>query len=374
MNKGIEDILTRGVVEVIDKEHLETRLKGGKTLRIKLGIDPTSPNIHIGRAVLLRKLRDFQDLGHTAVFIVGDTTGVVGDSSDKEAERPMLTEEEVVSNMKSYFDQAFKILDPDKTETHYNSEWLSKLGFLELASMANLFSVHEFTSREVIAKRIKAGQRVSFHEMLYPLMQGYDSVAVKADVELGGTDQRFNLLTGRKVQEFYKQEPQDILMTDLLEGLDGRKMSSSWGNVINVTDEANDMYGKVMSLKDDLVERYFELVTRVPMSEVLEIMKLHPKEGKMRLAYEITKMYHDEESAKSAEDNFEKTFSKGSVPDDIKTVSVDKGTPLDKILIDAGLVSSKTEFNRLMKAGAIEEKEDGVYRIGKHRFIKINIS
>src|SRR3989344_5944022 len=203
MEKDIEKLLSRGVVEVIDKEHLRKRLENGETLRVKLGIDPTSPDIHIGRAIPLLKLRDFQNMGHTAVFIVGDATGVVGDTSDKESERPILTQEQVQSNMASYFEQAFKILDPKKTETHYNSEWLSKLGFMELAKMANLFGLNEFSSREVIARRIKAGQRVSFHELLYPIMQGYDSVAVKADVELGGTDQRFNLLAGRDIQKFY---------------------------------------------------------------------------------------------------------------------------------------------------------------------------
>ncbi|MBX4181457.1 tyrosine--tRNA ligase, partial [Candidatus Parcubacteria bacterium] len=210
MSKDVEELLSRGVSEVIDKEHLIKKLESGEKLRIKLGIDPTSPNIHIGRAIPLLKLRDFQNMGHTAVFIVGDATGVVGDTSDKETERPMLTEEEVKANMQHYFDQAFKILDPKKTETHYNSEWLSKLGFKELAKMANLFGLNEFISRELIARRMSSGQRVSFHELLYPIMQGYDSVAIEAHVELGGTDQRFNLLAGRDIQKLYGQEPQDF--------------------------------------------------------------------------------------------------------------------------------------------------------------------
>src|SRR3990167_9358867 len=224
----IAELLTRGVEEVIDRKHLEKRLQGKEKLRVKLGIDPTSPKIHIGRAVSLWKLRAFQDLGHTAVFIVGDFTGRVGDTSDKDAERPMLTAEQVGQNMTGYFAQAFKILDKSKTETYYNSKWLEKLGFLELARMASLFSLHEFQSREIIAKRLKAGQRVTFHEAMYPLMQGYDSVAVRANLELGGTDQRFNLLAGRTIQKMYGQEPQDIMMTTLMEGVDGRKMSSSW--------------------------------------------------------------------------------------------------------------------------------------------------
>lgn len=373
MEKEIEELLSRGVIEVIDKKHLEEKLVSGKKLRVKLGIDPTSPNIHIGRAVQLWKLRAFQKLGHTAVFIVGDFTGIIGDSSDKDSERPMLTKEQIESNMKDYFSQAFKILDQNKTETHYNSEWLSKLGFLELGRMANLFGLHEFESREVIAKRLKAGQRISSQELFYPLMQGYDSVAVKADVELGGTDQRYNLLAGRRIQPLYNQEPQDIVMTDLLEGIDGRKMSSSWGNVINITDKPDDMFGKVMSVKDELVARYFELCTEISLEEVGEIIKTHPKEAKMRLAFEITKIYHGEEESRKAQENFTETFSKGGIPKDIKTVKASKETPLVEILLKHGLVSSKTEFNRLNKEGAIEEMENGVYRIGKHRFLRIEI-
>ncbi len=373
MDKKVEELLTRGVSEVIERKHLEEKLLSGEKLRIKLGIDPTSSNIHIGRAVPLWKLRAFQDLGHTAIFIVGDATGVVGDTSDKESERPMLTEGQVKDNMKSYFDQAFKILDPKKTETHYNSEWLLKLGFLELGKMASLFGLHEFESREVIARRLKAGQRISSQELFYPLMQGYDSVAVKANVELGGTDQRYNLLAGRRIQPLYGQEPQDILMTELIDGVDGRKMSSSWGNVINIVDMPTDMFGKVMSIKDDLVSKYFELCTQVPLAEAEEIIKGHPKEAKVRLAFEITKIYHGEDAAQKAQENFVETFSEGGVPKDIETVKVSKDTPLVEILLKQGLVSSKTEFNRLSKAGAIKEIENGVYRIGKHRFLRIEI-
>lgn len=367
----IEELLSRGVTEVIDKKHLEEKLLSGKKLRVKLGIDPTSPNIHIGRAVSLWKLRAFQDLGHIAVFIIGDFTGMVGDSSDKESERPMLTKGQVETNMKDYFNQAFKILDPEKTETHHNSEWLSKLNWVEIGKMANLFSLHEFESREVIARRLKAGQRISAQEMLYPLMQGYDSVAVKADVELGGTDQRYNLLAGRRIQPLYNQEPQDILTTDLLEGTDGRKMSSSWGNVINIIDEPGDMFGKLMSVKDELVSRYFQLATNVPMSEVSEITKGHPKEAKMQLAYEVTKIYHGKDAAEKAQESFKETFSKGGIPKDIKTVEASADTSLAEILLSEGLVSSKTEFNRLNKEGAINEIQPQVYRIGKHRFIRI---
>jgi len=383
---AINAVLSRGVSEVIVKEDLRKKLLSGKQLRIKLGIDPTSPNIHIGRAVALWKLRAFQDLGHTAVFIIGDATGVVGDTSDKEAERPMLSREKIKENMKTYFDQAFKILDPQKTETHYNSEWLDKLGFLELTRMASLFGLNEFASRELIAKRLDTGQRVSFHELLYPLMQGYDSVAVEANVELGGTDQRFNLLAGRDIQKLYKQEPQDIIMTDILEGTDGRKMSSSWGNVVNILDEPNDMYGKIMSLKDELLEKYFTLCTHMPLHEVEVILRGHPKEAKMRLAHEIVTLYHGKDAAAKAEENFEKMFSKGEVPEDIQEIKA--SGLLRETLVKNGIIPSNSEFSRLVLAGAIRrvDKSSGeikivassapspvgaVFRIGKHRFIKI---
>ena len=373
MNKDVEELLTRGVSELIDKDSFQKKLTSGKKLRIKLGIDPTSPNIHIGRAVLLWKLKQFQDLGHQVVFIVGDFTGLVGDTSDKDSERSMLTERQVKENMETYFDQAFKILNPKKTETHHNSKWLSKLGFIEIAKLASLFGLHEFESREVIARRLKEGKRVALQELLYPLMQGYDSVAVNADIEIGGTDQRFNLLSGRTIQPMYDQNPQDIMMTELLEGLDGRKMSSSWNNVINIADKPSDMFGKVMSLKDELITRYFELCTNLPLVEVAEIVKSHPKEAKMRLAFEITKMYHGERAAKEAEENFTETFSKGGIPQEIETVEASKDTPLVEIFLKHGIVSSKTEFNRLNKEGAIKEIEKCVYRIGKHRFLRIKI-
>lgn len=374
--KKVDELLTRGVTEVIVKDSLRKRLLSGERLRVKLGIDPTSPDLHIGRAVALWKLRAFQDLGHTAVFIVGDATGVVGDTSDKEAERPMLTQERVGKNMKTYFDQAFKILDPQKTETHYNSKWLDKLGFLELTKMASLFGLNEFASRELISKRMDAGQRVSFHELLYPLMQGYDSVAVRANVELGGTDQRFNLLAGRNIQKLYNQEPQDIMTLELLEGTDGRKMSSSWGNVVNVLDKPNDMYGKIMSVKDELVERYFTLCTRVPTEAIEEIMALHPKEAKMRLAKEIVTLYHGKDAAEKAAAGFMK-------PDNAEEVVVPHGTKLRDIAGTLGL--SIGELRRLVAAGAVEvaggekvasieaELTSATLKIGKHRFVRIKV-
>lgn len=383
---NIDELLTRGVSEVIDKKDLETLLKSGKKLRIKLGIDPTSPNLHIGRAVVLWKLRAFQELGHKVVFIVGDFTGRVGDTSDKESERPMLDEKTIKANLKSYFAQASKIIDAKKAEMHYNSKWLKKLGFLEVARLGNLFGLHEFISREVIARRMSAGKRVSFTEAMYPLMQGYDSVAVKADVELGGTDQRFNLLAGRTIQPAYKQRPQNILMTELMEGTDGRKMSSSWGNVINLTDEPNDMFGKVMSINDNLIKKYFVLATRVTLPEIEEVLKLgNPRDQKLILAEEITKLYHGEKKAVTGKEAFINQFSKGELPEDIqiKTLPASVVTISEAAML-AGLVVSKGEARRLIEQGGIKldgqtVKEDKItitnieqlLQVGKRKFVKI---
>lgn len=385
-NEAISELLTRTVSEVIDKKHLESALNSGKKLRVKLGIDPTSPNLHIGRAVALWKLRAFQDLGHEVVFIVGDFTGLVGDTSDKDSERPMLTEAQVKANMKTYQEQAFKILDPKKTEIRYNSEWLAKLGFVEIAKMASLFGLHEFESREVIARRLKAGKRVSFHETMYPLMQGYDSVAVKADVELGGTDQRFNLLAGRTIQPLYEQQPQDILMTNLLEGTDGRKMSSSWGNVINLTDEANDMFGKIMSIADDLIIKYFEYATRVLMSEIKRLEKelkagANPRDIKLRLAEEIVTLYHGKLAASTAAREWSKVFSSKEKPSEIAEMKV-KSKNIVGVLVETKLASSKSEAKRLIEQNGVKVNDEvvtedikvpssSIIQVGKRKFIKI---
>jgi len=386
--KVIDELLTRGVEEVIPKDELKRELLSGRQLRVKLGIDPTSPHIHIGRAVQLLKLRDFQKLGHQIVLIIGDTTGVIGDTSDKTSERPMLEEEQVKRNAQSYFDQVGRVLDMEHVETHYNSEWLNKLTYGEIGEQADCFSVADFIARENIRRRLDEGTRVSLREVIYPLMQGYDSVAIKADVELGGTDQRFNLLAGRTLQERYGQKPQSIMMTTLMEGLDGRKMSSSWGNTVNLTDAPNDMFGKVMSLHDALVERYFVTSTRVPLSEIEGIMELHPRDAKMRLASEIVKLYHSEGDAQRAQEHFIATFSEGNVPADVKTVTAARGASLADVLLEAEIVASKTEFRRLAEDGAITDAESGerltnpaallegpvTLKVGKRRFLKVEIS
>ncbi len=372
----IYELLSRGVEEILPtNDSLKKLLLSGKQLRIKLGIDPTSPNLHIGRGVAILKLKDFQDLGHHVVFIIGDATGVVGDTSDKESERPMLTQSEINSNLESYVSQIQKILNKDQMEVKRNSEWLLPLNYAQIGDQADQFSVADFIARENIKKRIDAGKRVSLREVLYPLMQGYDSVAVQADVELGGTDQKFNLLAGRTLQEHFGQKPQHILMGEIIPGTDGRKMSSSWGNTINLNDAPQEMFGKVMSIPDAITEKYFILTTRIPLDTVKEILSGHPKDAKIALAHELVRMYHGTDAADSAKASFENTFSKGEVPTDVPEVRLEEGEKMADVLVRAGVVESKSDYRRLEEAGAIKElssdESGAVYRVGKHRFIKI---
>jgi len=383
----IEELLTRGVEEIIDRENLEKKLLSGNKLRVKLGIDPTSPNLHIGRSIPLLKLRDFQELGHQVVFIIGDFTGVIGDTSDKDSERPMLEQQRIAENMKSYADQAGKILDMDKCEVRHNSEWLGKLTYSEIGEQANLFSVAEFVARDNIRRRLDAGTRVSLREMLYPLMQGYDSVAIEADVELGGTDQRFNLLAGRKLQPHFKQAPQDILMNPLIAGTDGRKMSSSWGNTINLSDEPNDMFGKVMSIPDDLIVPYFTYMTRVAMGEVAAHEKAlkagsNPRDLKVQLASELVRFYHSEDAAIVASEYFVNTFSKKQRPEDVQEFHPTSRDLVD-VLVEVGFCTSKSDARRQIEQGGVkvnDEKIDvldatvnvgDVIQKGKRHFVKI---
>lgn len=389
--KKIDELLTRGVAEVIDRENLSKKLQAGKKLRVKLGIDPTSPNIHLGRTIPLLKLRDFQDLGHQVVLIIGDFTGLIGDTSDKTSERPMLSRNEVEKNMQTYLEQAGKILDTKDFEFRYNSGWLKKLNYLEIGEQADLFSVSEFIARENIKKRLNEGKRVSLREVLYPLMQGYDSVAIKADVELGGTDQRFNLLAGRKLQEHFSQKPQDILMNNLIAGLDGRKMSSSWGNVINVADPPEEMFGKIMSMADDLIIPYFIHCTRVPSEEVEEAQKAlkegkNPKEIKGRLAYEITRMYWGEDGAKKGKDNFDLVFCQNKIPENIPEASFqEKELDILDLLVRTKLCKSKSEARDMVEQGAVKIDQkiirdwkiiisglnNKVVQVGKRKFCRI---
>ena len=384
----IKELLERGVAEVIERKSLEQRLNSGKQLRVKLGIDPTSPNLHLGRSIPLLKLRDFQELGHKLVFIVGDFTAVIGDTSDKESERPMLTPSQVKTNLKTYLDQAGKIIDLTKTEVRHNSEWLGKLSYAEIGEQADQFSLAEFIARENISKRFKGGKRISLRELLYPLMQGYDSVMVKADVELGGTDQRFNLLAGRSLQLHYKQKPQDLLMNNLIEGTDGRKMSSSWGNTINLTDNAQEMYGKVMSLRDESIITYFIHCTRKSMEEVKALeakMKkgANPRDIKMQLAEAIITLYYSAAEASKQSQNFTNQFSNKVLPTDIPTIKAINGESLINLLVRAKLVSSKSDGRRMLEQGAVKVNQvevsdgasqvskDDVVQVGKLRFVSL---
>lgn len=353
-------LLTRGVVEIIHEEELKNKLTEGKPLRIKLGIDPTSPNIHLGRTIPLLKLRDFQNLGHQVIFLIGDFTGVIGDTSDKNAERPMLVEDTVKKNMETYLEQVGKILDISKVEVVRNSEWLSKLSYLEVCKQADAFSINDFIGRELIAKRIEGGSRVSMRELMYPLMQGYDSVALHADVELGGTDQRFNLLAGRTLQKLYGQPEQQIVMCPIVNGLDGRKMSSSWGNTINLLDDPNTMYGKVMSMQDDLIVDYFTLLTRVPMAEVEEIKtqltnnSLHPMDAKKKLAHKLVSMYHNEDEANKADEYFKKTIQDKEIPTDVPEFDLGGEKDVVSALVQSGLVKSKGEARRVLEEKGVK--------------------
>jgi tyrosyl-tRNA synthetase len=388
----INHLLTHAVEEVFVKESLQKKLRSGKQLRIKLGFDPTSPFLHIGRAIVLWKLREFQELGHKVVFIVGDFTALVGDPSDKLEKRPMLTSKKIKENLKNYRAQVGKILDLKKAEFHFNSKWLKKLNFNDVAELAECFSLQQMSHRRNFADRIEKGEEISLREFLYPLMQGYDSVAVKADVELGGFDQLFNLKAGRTIQKHYGQEEQDIMNCQMLEGTDGRKMSSSWGNVINLLDEPGDMYGKVMAVRDDLIVKYFNLCTRLSDEEIKSVKKSiedggNPRDAKMKLGREIVALYHGVKKAKEAEENFIKTFRQGEISEDAVLSVAKEGEFLSEVLLREKIISSKNEWRRLVDEAAVfdmdtKEKINDQYfkiskamtlRVGKRRFIKISV-
>jgi tyrosyl-tRNA synthetase len=387
----VNELLSRNIEEVIEKEHLKKALLSGKKLRVKFGVDPTGDKIHIGRAVVFWKLKEFQDLGHKIVLIIGDFTAQVGDPSDKLEKRPFLTEAAVKKNLKNYLPQIGKIIDLEKTEIRYNSEWLKKLNFQEISELAEAFTVQQMVERRNFKDRWDAHKEISVREFLYPLMQGYDSVAVKADVELAGTDQLFNVLAGRKIQERYKQKPQDILINKMLLGTDGRKMSTSWGNVINIIDTPQDQFGKVMSMRDDQIGNYFHLATDVTEHEIkkhIDGIKSgnNPKKIKEILAFEVVKRYYGEKKAAAAAENFAKTFSRKETPDMIPLLKVDQGNTLPvELIIASGVFKSKSEARRLVEQGGFDVdnlphkdpyspvilKGGEVLRIGKKRFFKV---
>lgn len=392
------EIIRRGVEELISEEEmvrkLENSIKTNQPLRIKQGFDPTAPDIHLGHTVGIRKLRQFQELGHTIVLIIGDYTGLVGDPSGKNETRPRLQYETLMKNAETYENQFFKILDRSKTEIHYNGEWFAKMKFDEIMNLAAKFTVARILERDDFTKRYKEGNPISLHEFFYPLMQGYDSVAIKADVELGATEQKFNLLTARDVQREYGQEPQVILTLPVLEGIDGgQRMSKSLGNYIGIDDEPDEMYGKIMSIPDNLILKYFTLVTDYSLARLEEVKRrlndgqTNPMVLKKELARTIIKMYHSESAARQAEQNFEQIFSKKKTPDDIEEIiipSSDLPKPLVKLLTECGAVSSNGEARRLIQQGgvrindkkindinyAIQNKGEYITKVGKRRFFK----
>ena len=378
-------ILQRGTTEIINLDNLKSKLQASrkkkKPLIIKAGFDPTAPDIHLGHVVLLRKLRQFQDLGHKVYFLIGDFTAQIGDPTGRDQTRPTLGPDEIKENAKTYKAQVFKILDKSKTEVVFNSAWLKKLSSLEILQLSRHSTVAQMLARNDFKTRYEENKEISILEFMYPLLQGYDSYALEADVELGGTDQKFNLLMGRQIQQAYEQEPQVVLMTPLIEGTDGlKKMSKSYGNYIGINEEPKDIFGKIMSINDDLMMKYFEILTDCDLSEV---QKMHPKEAKLKLGYEIVAQFHDSKVAQKAQQDFEKTFSQGQNPEDIPEFSLaKKSLSLVEILIETGMVNSKRDFQRLITQGSISFEGDkisdpnwnpqkGVLKIGKRRFLKI---
>jgi len=377
--KKIEEILSQGVEEIINKEHLRSALSSGKQLRVKLGIDPTAPDLHLGHAVPLRKLRQFQNAGHVAVLIIGDFTARIGDPSGRTEVRKPLTPKEIEKNLKNYLAQAGKILDIKKTEIRRNSEWLDKPGLL--IELAQIGTVQQVMRRSDFKNRLDAGLDVFIIEAFYPLMQGYDSVAVKADIELGGIDQKLNLLMGRKVQRHFGLSEQDVMMFPFLEGLDGKKkMSKSYGNYIGLNDLPAEMFGKTMSEPDNLITKYFTLCTDLSPEK-----NTNPYYAKILLAHEIVKIYHGEKAAQEAQKSFTKTFQKKEIPEDLPEIIAQKGEFLSDILVREKIVKSKSDFGRLIEEGAITNLEtlekpqakgyklqtSLILRVGKKRFVKI---
>lgn len=386
-------IILKGVDELIGLEDLKERLVKKKNLVVKLGLDPSAPDIHLGHTVVLRKLKQIQDLGHKVVIIIGDFTGKIGDPTGKSVARKALTTEQVLENAKTYETQIFKVLDKEKTEVRFNSEWLSKMNFEDVIRLGSKMTVARMLEREDFKKRYENQMPISIHEFFYPLMQGFDSVELKCDIEIGGTDQRFNLLMGRMLQKEFGQEPQCTIMMPLLEGLDGvNKMSKSLGNYIGIDEDAQVMFEKTMTIPDELIIKYFELVTDVHPDDVEKIKislseGVNPRDIKMQLAREIVELYHGKEAASDAEERFKLVFQKKEIPDDINTVEVEKETfNLSEIVVSNGLAKSKNEFRRLVNQGGvkinsekitsiddIDLKDELVVQIGKKHFIKIII-
>ena len=390
-------IIKRGVDELIPENELVEKLKEGRPLRIKAGFDPTAPDLHLGHTVLINKLRQFQDLGHEVMFLIGDFTGMIGDPSGKSATRPPLTEQQVAENAITYKEQVFKILDPEKTRVMFNSDWMSKMGAADMIKLAGQYTVARMLERDDFTKRYRAEQAIAIHEFLYPLVQGYDSVAMEADIELGGTDQKFNLLMGRILQKHYGQSPQVILTMPILEGLDGvQKMSKSLGNYVGVNDSPGEMYTKLLSIPDDLLWRYYELLSFRPLSEVDEFRKAvaggaNPQDYKKLLAEEIITRFHDEEAAKTAHKSAGNRVALGEIPDNVPTVEVplegQSEIPMAAVLRLAGLVKNGAAARDVLGRGAVfvdgekfegermfVEGDDCVIQAGKKKVARVLIT
>jgi len=389
--------LTRGTDEVLPENGLEARLKEGRPLVVKAGFDPTAPDLHIGHTVLINKMRQFQEFGHDVVFLIGDFTGMIGDPSGKNATRPPLSPEEIRENAKTYEAQIYKILDKEKTRIEFNSTWMGAMDAAGLVKLASHHTVARMLERDDFRKRYEGGQPISIHEFLYPIVQGYDSVALKADIELGGTDQKFNLLVGRQLQQDYGQDPQVVMTTPLLEGLDGvQKMSKSLGNYVGITDAPGEMFGKLMSISDDLMWRYFEVLSFRSLDDIAGLKKrvadgMNPRDAKFELAAEIVARFHDNAAAEAAKQEFISRFREGAMPEDMPEVTLasEGGTlGLAHLLKSAGLVSSTSEAFRMIKQGAVridgERVEDrsltidagstNVYQVGRRRFARVSLN
>jgi len=385
-------VFQRGTDEILPLDELKKKLDKNKPLRIKAGFDPTAPDLHLGHTVLINKLKQLQDLGHEILFLIGDFTGMIGDPTGKSATRPPLTEAQVIENAQSYQDQVFKILDKEKTTVVYNSEWMNKMSSAEMIQLASQQTVARMLERDDFSKRCKSGKSISIHEFLYPLIQGYDSVALESDLELGGTDQKFNLLMGRELQKQAGMEPQAILTMPILEGLDGvQKMSKSLNNYIGIDDTPDDMFGKLMSISDELMWRYLELLSFETLEKIaswkVEIENgENPRNIKFRLAEEIITRFHSSEAAKQAQQNFINRFAKNKVPDEMPEFSFDAGIKIANLLKEAGLVNSTSDAYRMIKEGAAKiegekisdrnlEPELGtaVYQVGKRKFARVTI-
>jgi tyrosyl-tRNA synthetase len=390
---SIDELLTRSVAEVIDRKHLESQLNSGNKLRVKLGIDPTGARLHLGHAVVLRILRRFQDLGHNAVLIIGDTTALIGDPSGKNETRPALTPKDIEKNFETYEKQALKILDKKKLEIRWQSEWFKKFNLIDVIREASKISAGWITSHETFRNRLKAGQPLALHELLYPLVQAYDSVAVKADVELGGLDQKFNLLTGRELMRAHDLQPQDIVLADYLIGTDGQKMGKSLNNFVALEEEPFEMFGKLMSVNDDLILTYFEFATTISMDEIQKIEKelkdgANPRDIKKRLAEEIVALYHSKNQASKAASEWEKVFSNKEKPSNIQEMKLPSMPPkstYEDLLVLLKLVSSKSEAKRLIEQGGVKINdvllteinkplklsETNLIQVGKRKFVKV---